>query len=183
MNPVIIIILTLIIIAAIISMIYITNYNKLLYYKKRVEHAESVILEELNIRYDLVGKTKSTIKKNTKMDLDIYETLDKAKESQVNIIDFEKEITNAIQTIYLVMTDFPKLEEKKEFKKIIRELNESDTKIDAAKAYYNDNNQVLIDMIKTFPSNIVAVINKIKVKPFYEAKQIFNEQEKEEITE
>jgi len=180
MKLAIIIILTLIIIAAIITMIYINNYNKLLYYKKRVEYAESVILEELNVRYDLVNKTKATIKKNTKKDLDIYDALDKAKENHDNVIDYEKELTNAIQTIYLVMTDYPKLEEKKEFKKIIRELQESDTKIDAAKGYYNNNNQILNDMIKSFPSNIVALFNGTKVKSFYEAKQIFKEEIKEE---
>lgn len=183
MKLAIIIILTLIIIVAILTMIYINNYNKLLYYKKRVEYAESVILEELNVRLELVNKTKSIIKKNTKMDLDIYETLEKAKDSPS--MDYEKEITNAIQTIYLVMTDYPKLEEKKEFKKIIRELEESDTKIDAAKSYYNDNTQVLNDMVKSFPSSIIAIFTKTKVKPFYEAKKIFKEEEQkeEEITE
>ena len=177
MNPVIITILTIIIIIAILFMFYITNYNKLLYYKKRVEHAESVILEELNVRYELVTKTRKTIEKNTKMDLDIYDNLDKSKSAQTNIVDYEKELTNAIQTIYLVTNDYPKLQEKKEFKKILRELNESDTKIDAAKAYYNDNNSNLISLIKSFPSNIIALIHKIKSKPFYEAKEVFTEKD------
>ena len=84
-------------------------------------------------------------------------------------------IANAIDTIYVIKNDYPKINEKKEFKEIIKKLTESDTKINAAKSFYNKNNTILIDYLKRFPSNIIGKINKISIRPSYEAKDIFNE--------
>jgi hypothetical protein len=57
----------------------------------------------------------------------------------------------------------------------MRKLDESDTRINAAKDFYNKNNTKLIALIKAFPSNIVALIHKINIQPYYDAKEIFNE--------
>lgn len=175
MNSIIIILLTIIIIASIFIMLYITLYNKLQFSKIRIDEAEKVILEELQNRYELIENCKKTIEKNTKMDLTIFSDLEKIKKSNISSYDYEKKITEAVATIYLIKNDYPKIEEKKEFKEILRKLNESDTKLDAAKSFYNKNNSKLISLIKAFPSNIIALIHGIKVQPFYDAKEIFNE--------
>lgn len=175
MKTIVIVLLTIIMIISIISAIYIILYNKLQFSKIRIEEAEKVILEELQNRFDLIMKAKSTVEKNTKMDLDLFTNLEKAKKSNVSSYDFDRNLNSAIATINMVLTDYPKLEEKKEFKDIIRKLEESDTRINAAKSFYNKNNTILIGLIKSFPSNIVALIHKINIQPFYEAKEIFNE--------
>ena len=120
-------------------------------------------------------KVKPTIEKNTKMDLNLFSDLEKSKRSNVTSYDFDKKITESVVTIYTILNDYPKLDEKKEFMEIIRKLEESDTKINAAKDFYNKNNSVLILMIRKFPSNIVTLIHKINIQPYYEAKEIFNE--------
>lgn len=175
MSTIVIILLTIIIIISIIAAVYIVLYNKLQFSKIRIEEAEKVILEELQNRFDLIMQIKPTIEKNTKMDLDLFTNLEKSKKSNISSYDFDRNLTQAITTIYTILTDYPKLEEKKDFKDIIRKLEESDTKIDAAKSFYNKNNAKLIALIKAFPSNIVALIHKISIQPFYEAKEIFNE--------
>ncbi len=175
MNAIIIILLTLIIIIAIFAMLYITTYNRIQYSKIRVESAQKLILEELNNRYELIMKSKETIEKNTKMDLTLYSDLEKIKNTNISSYELEKKITTAISTIYLIKNDYPKIEERKNFKDIIRKLNESDTKIEAAKSFYNKNNARLISLIKTFPSNIIALIHGIKVQPYYDGKEVFNE--------
>lgn len=175
MKTMVIILLTIIIIAAVISAIYIIIYNKLQFAKIRIEEAEKVILEELQNRFDLILKAKPTIEKNTKMDLDLFSDLEKSKRSNVSSYDFDKKISESVITIYTILNDYPKLDEKKDFMEIIRKLEESDTKINAAKDFYNKNNSVLILMIKKFPSNIVALIHKINIQPYYDAKEIFNE--------
>ncbi len=175
MKTTVIVLLTIIIILAIFSAIYIILYNKLQFAKIRIEEAEKVILEELQNRFDLIMKVKPTIEKNTKMDLNLFSDLEKSKRSNVTSYDFDKKITESVVTISTILNDYPKLDEKKEFMEIIRKLEESDTKINAAKDFYNKNNSVLILMIRKFPSNIVALIHKINIQPYYEAKEIFNE--------
>ena len=175
MQTVIIILLTIIILISIIAMLYIILYNKIQFSKIRIEQAESVIVDELQNRYDLIIKCKNSIEKNTKMDLTLFSDLEKVKQTNINSFDLERKINQAVNTIYLIKNDYPKIEEKKDFREVIRKLNESDTKINAAKSYYNKNNKELITLIKSFPSNIISLIHGIKIQPFYDAIEIFNE--------
>ena len=175
MTTTIIILLTLVIIISIVTVLYISLYNKIQFSKIRIEEAEHEIVEELTNRYELIMKTKKIIEKNTKMDLSFYNNLENFKGNNVSSYDLEKKITEAISTIYLITNDYPKLEEKREFKDLLRKLNESDTKIIAAKSFYNKNNTILNGLIKSFPSSFVCMINGVKVQPYYEGKEIFNE--------
>ena len=175
METILIILLTIIIVLALLAMSYFILYNKIEFSKIRIEQAETVILDELKNRYDLIIKCKKAIEKNTKMDLTLFSDLEKTKESNITSYDLEKKISEAVNTIYLIKNDYPKIEEKKDFREVIRKLNESDTKINAAKSFYNKHNKELISLIKSFPSNIIALIHGIKIQPFYEAVEIFNE--------
>lgn len=177
MLTIIIILLTIIILIAIIAMIYIVLYNKIQFSKIRIEQAEKVILDELKNRYNLILKCKSAIEKNTKMDLTLFSDLEKTMETNINSYDLERKINQSVSTIYLIKNDYPKIEEKKNFREVIRKLNESDNKINAAKSFYNKNNKELIALIRTFPSNIIALIHKIRIQPFYESVEIFNEKD------
>lgn len=175
MNPILIVLLTIIIIAALLSMLYISLYNKLQFSKIRIVEAEKLILDELENRYNIIMSLKKTIEKNTKMDINIFKELEAAKKTNITSYELEKKITKAINVIYVIKADYPKLEEKKDFKSSITKLEESDTKLDAAKSFYNKNNAKLIALIKAFPSNIIALIHGIKIQPFYDGKEIFNE--------
>lgn len=175
METILIILLTIVIVLALLAMSYFILYNKIEFSKIRIEQAETVILDELKNRYDLIIKCKKAIEKNTKMDLTLFSDLEKTKESNITSYDLEKKINEAVNTIYLIKNDYPKIEEKKDFREVIRKLNESDTKINAAKSFYNKHNKELISLIKSFPSNIIALIHGIKIQPFYEAVEIFNE--------
>lgn len=175
METILIILLTIIIIASLLAMSYIILYNKIQFSKIRIEQAETVILEELKNRYDLIIKCKKAVEKNTKMDLTLFSDLEKTKQTNITTYDLERKINDAVNTIYLIKNDYPKIEEKKDFREVIRKLNESGTKINAAKSFYNKHNKELITLIKSFPSNIIALIHGIKIQPFYEAVEIFNE--------
>ncbi len=175
MEMILIILLTIIIITTLLAMSYFILYNKIQFSKIRIEQAETVILDELKNRYDLIIKCKKAIEKNTKMDLSLFSDLEKTKNSNITSYDLERKINEAVNTIYLIKNDYPKIEEKKDFREVIRKLNESDTKINAAKSFYNKHNKELITLIKSFPSNLIALIHGIKIQPFYDAIEIFNE--------
>ncbi len=149
--------------------------NKLVYSKIRIDEAEKSIIDELNRRCELIKKCQSTIEKNTKMDLTLFHELEKIQTTSISSYDLERKVTEAINIIYLVKNDYPKIEEKKDFRETLRKLNESDTKIDAAKSFYNKNNNKLVTLLKKFPYNLVAMTKGIKIQPYYEGKDIFNE--------
>lgn len=175
MNTTLIIIFITLIIIGLITLLYISLYNKLLFYKIRIEEAEKLIIDELENRYNLIMSCRKTIEKNTKKDINIFKELEDVKDTNITPYEFEKKISKAINTIYMIKNDYPKLEEKKDFKNALVKFDESDTKFNAAKSFYNNHNNKLVSLIKSFPSNVIALIHKIKIQPFYEGKEIFNE--------
>lgn len=175
MYIIIIILLTIIIISILLATLYIILYNKIQFSKIKIEQAENVIVDELKVRYDLIKSCKKTIEKNTKMDLTLFSELESIMKTNTNSFELERKINQAVKTIYLIKNDYPRIEEKKEFKEIIRKLNESDTAINAAKSFYNKNNKELLTLTKKFPSNIIALIHHINTSSFYDAIEVFNE--------
>ena len=175
MNTILVALFTIIIVASLIAALYIILYNKLQFSKIRIDEAEKVILEEIKNRYDLVMQCKNIIKKTTKKEIDILKDIETSYKTNISSYLIEKKINDGIKTIYVINNDYPKLETKKEYKEIMRKIEESNEKIEAAKSFYNKNNATLIALVKSFPSNIIALIHKIDIKPFYDGKEIFNE--------
>ncbi len=177
MQTIIIVLLTIIIIVTVLATIYISLYNKIQFSKIRIDEAEKIIIEELHNCYNLIQSCKKTIEKNTKMDISMFTELERFKKGKGLSYDFDKKITATLATIEVIRNDYPKIEEKKDFKETMRKIDESQTKIDAAKSFYNKYNSRLVTMIKSFPCNIIASIHGIYAQPFYEAKEIFNEKD------
>ena len=174
MNATHIFLITLVILIAIVVTLYIRKMSKLKFYKTRTTEAEKVIEEELKLRHELINETKPIIQKNTKMDLDFYEDLEKYTSSNISTIELEKQLTACIATINMITDDYPKLLDKKGYKDILRKISESTTKLDAAKQFYNNNNNRLSELLKTFPSNIIGKIKGYEATSNYDAKKIFN---------
>ena len=174
MNATHIVLITLLIVVTIVVTLYIRKISKLKFYKTRTTEAEKVIEEELKIRQDLINETKPIVKKNTKMELDFYDELEKLTSSNISTIELEKQLTACIATINMITDDYPKLLDKKGYKDILRKISESTTKLDAAKQFYNNNNNRLSELLKTFPSNIIGKIKGYEATSNYDAKEIFN---------
>jgi len=174
MNATHIILITLLIIITILVTLYIRKIFKLKFLKTRTNEAEKVIEEELKLRHDLIMSTKPIVKKNTKMDLNFYDELEKMTNSNINTIELEKQLTASIATLHVIINDYHKIIEKKDFRDIMRKISESDTKLNAAKSFYNNNNSKLNDLLKKFPTSLIGKLKGYKISSNYEAKEIFN---------
>ena len=168
-NMTIIILLTIAIIITLLISTYIKSLSSLEFYKIRIQKAQEEIEKELNNRYELIKDASDIIEKNTKIDLkDYHELKDMKEKNNISTIELDKKETASIKTIYLLSNDYPKISKKKEFKDDLRKLNESDTKITAAKSFYNENNTNHNNLLKKFPTSIIGIINKYKPQGQYE---------------
>ena len=179
MNATLMIFIAIVVLVVIISCIYVYNLSRLKFYKSRIDSSIVVINEELENRYKLIQDTKTSVEKSTKKDIDFYKELETIKETNITSYELDKKITDAINTLYLIKNDYPKLADKKDFKELVRKLNESDTKITAAKSFYNKNNDLLVSLLKKFIPGLVGKINKIRILPFYETVEVFEEDVKD----
>ena len=171
------IILTILIIITLLVCITYSFNNKLNFYNIRIKKAEEEIEKELDNRYSIVKEIQKTIEKSTKMELKIYKDLDDLRDKKtISTIEYDKLLNELVEMIYLIQNDYPKINKKRDFKETITKLNESNTIIIAAKSFYNENNLVLIKLLKKFPTNIIGKFKHIKILPNYE---IINKLEEE----
>ena len=72
--------------------------------------------------------------------------------------------------------DYDSLEKNKDFTNIINSLYDSDEKLEAAKSFYNKYTSKLNEVIRKFPSNIIALIHQIKTKAYFDGKNMFDDE-------
>nr|MCR5483359.1 LemA family protein [Bacilli bacterium] len=106
---------------------------------------------------------------------DFYNHLEDIKNTNIQAYELDIEINKAIETLRVIDTDYKKLSEKKEFKDVLRKFEESDTKITAAKSFFNKNNECLMNYTKKIVPKLIAKVNKIKIQPSFETVELFSE--------
>ena len=163
-------ILVLIIIVGIIAIAYVITYNNLVNYKIKIEKAEGIIDENLRQKYDLIVKMNIAIKKVvTKKDY-LKDYID-LKDKRISNYELDRKLTEAMNIILEVKNDYNELDNK-EFNNELKEINIINETLTSCKTYYNKNTTELNQIIRKFPSNIVAKIHRYKIKPFFDGKNM-----------
>ena len=162
--------LIIIIILGILAIIYAINYNNLVTYKLKIDKAEGLIDEALRNKYDLIAKINITIKKViTKKDyLKKYIDL---KNKRITNYDLDRKLTEAHRLILELKEDNKELNTK-EINKDLRQIDHINETLISCKSYFNKNTSELNEIIRKFPSNIVAKIHGFKIKPFFDGKNM-----------
>ncbi len=167
--------LFIIIIFGSIGILYIYQYNKLQHSKTKINQAECLIDEALRSRYDLLVRVDKYIQTELDNDKTFFKNLDKLKNENISNFDLDRRITEYYNLWMQIKNDYPDLNNKKAFKELINEDKRIDEKLQAAKSYYNKYTSELNDLIRTFPSNIVARMHKIEIKTFFDGKNMEDE--------
>ena len=167
--------LFIIIIFGSIGILYVYQYNKLQHSKTKIYQAECLIDEALRSRYDLLVRVDKYIQTELENDKTFFKNLDKLKNENISNFDLDRRITEYYNLWMQIKNDYPDLNNKKAFKELINEDKRLDEKLQAAKSYYNKYTSELNDLIRTFPSNIVARMHKIEIKTFFDGKNMEDE--------
>ena len=163
-------ILILIIIVGTIIIVYATVYNNLIIYKLKIEKAEGTIDEALRNKYDCIVRLNNLIKKVvTKKDY-LKEFID-LKDKRITNYDMDRKLTEAVNIIIDVKNDYSELDTK-EFNKELKTINKINEELTSSKNYFNKNTSELNELIRKFPTNIVAKIHHYTIKPFFDGKNM-----------
>jgi len=164
--------LIIVIIGGIIGIIYVNNYNKLQYLKTKIEQSENIIDESLRFKYDMIVKINSLIKKVIKDKKEYLKEYVNLKNHKISNFDLDRKLIEAMNVIYELQNDYSALEKDDELKGILHEIKTTDEKLSAVKNYYNKNTSLCNELVRKFPSMIVAKIHKFKIKPFFDGKDM-----------
>ena len=179
MNLISIIILISILVIGLLIIQYIFNYNKLQEMNIKINEAESIIDNELRNKYDLVLKSSSIINKLLKKEVTYFKELEKLKSDNISNFELDRKITEGENLIYKVKNDFASLEDNETYNEIFNDLKNTDEILLAAKSFYNKYTTEINLIIKKFPSNIIAKIHRIKVRNYFDGKNMFDDEIKD----
>ena len=167
--------LFIIIIAGALVILYAYQFNKLQHSKTKINHAEMLIDESLRNRYDFLTKVDSFVKSELKNDKSFFKGLDKVKEENISNYDLDRKLTEYIVIFEQLKTDYEELGNSKTYKELATENKQIDEKLEAAKNFYNKYTSELNDLIRQFPSNVVAKMHGFEIAPFFDGKNMQDE--------
>ena len=166
--------LIIIIIGAIVGIYYITVFNKLNDLKTKIDTAESIIDENLRVKYDTLIRISNSLKVKMKENKNYFKEYEKLNKMNITNFEMDRKLNEGLTTI-LKMQDDAGLDSDEELNKEIEAIKRLDEKLTAAKNYYNKNTSIENDLIRKFPTNLIAHFHNFKVKLFFDGKDMEDE--------
>ncbi len=173
----------LIIVLVLIVLWAISVYNSLIALRNRVKDQWAQIDVQLKRRFDLIPNLVETVKGYTKHESETLEAVIKARNTYVSATVPEEqmkadgELTKAISKLFALTESYPELKANTNFQALQQELTETESKIAAARQFYNDTVMVYNNKVCMVPSNIIASLFKFNKETFFEA----NETERQNV--
>ncbi len=169
---VLLIILLVIIIIGLLSIYYVVTYNKYQEYIIRINESESKIDNNIREKFDLLGKAINVIKGTLDIEGDIFPDIIKLRSRKLSSFDLNRKLVDTMLEFDRIKEENEKLLKSDTFKEIDEKLHTIESDIDALQKYYNSIISKYNTLVRSFPSNIVALISKYKVKTYFDGKDM-----------
>ena len=151
-------------------------YNKLVNARNKVENQFSQVDIQLKRRADLIPNLVETVKGYAKHEEAVFNAITEARQNMINAktpeetVQADAALSSALGRLLAlaVSEDNPELKANENFLELQRELTDTETKIQAARQFYNTVVMGLNTQIEQFPSNIVARMFGITPEKLFE---------------
>ncbi len=169
-----IIVLLILITLSVILVVFITTFNQFQDYTIRINEAEESIDSTLRKRFDLLNKSIGIIKANCKEDK-VLEEIVQLKSKKLTNFELDRKLYDSINEFNTFKEKYPNLQESEAYLKIELGLFESESEIVSLRKYYNDIITDYNKMVKSVPSNLIALLMHCKTKSYFDGNHIDKE--------
>lgn len=166
-------VLLIIIISALLLIWAIATYNQFQSFIIRINEVEANIDTTLRRRFDLLNKADEICKVVVKNN-DYFKDLKQLKEERLSNFELDRRLYPIISELETLKITNPEINANENFNKIFLSLHESELEIGAYRKYYNDYITKYNHKAKSFPSIIIAILSRFKVKPYYDNKNQYD---------
>ncbi|MBI2012630.1 LemA family protein [Candidatus Curtissbacteria bacterium] len=152
-------------------------YNGLITARVRIREAWSQIEVQLKRRSSLIPNLVETVKGYAKHEKAVFENVTKARsallaaKSPRQSAAAENMLAGALKTLFAVAEAYPNLKASDNFKELQQELSDTETKVAAARQFYNANVMDYNTKIKVFPNVLFANFFGFTQEEFFEAEE------------
>src|SRR5574344_1568664 len=164
--------LIIVILGCLAAIVYVFYYNRLQDCKLKTDEAESIIDEALREKYDLIVNIKNLICNSIKDDKINFKNIEKLKDQDISNFELDRELKDYEALIIKVNDDYKNLDENKDFIEYFNQIKRTNEKISAAKNFYNTYITESNELVRKFPSNIIAKFHNITIKNFFDGKDM-----------
>lgn len=175
MNSFLITLFLIITITIILLIYYINLYNKINESIIRIDEAESRIDNNLRDKYDLLNRSISLFRNKIELDDNAFKEIIKLRARKISNFDLDRILVKSYNEFLTIYESNSALRESDEIFKVSRQLEIINEELLTLRNYYNANITNYNQMIKKFPTNIVAKIKKYKERPYYDLKNMTDE--------
>ncbi|MDE6478041.1 MAG: LemA family protein [Alphaproteobacteria bacterium] len=164
---------TAIAIAAVLLLYFVSVYNGLVARRTQAREAWATIDTQLKRRYDLIPNLVETVRGAAKHERETLDAVISARNAAMSATGADKsaaenQLTGALKSIFALSESYPTLRANENFLELQREITDTETKIQAARQFYNTVVMGLNTQIEQFPSSIVARMFGFVPERFFE---------------
>ena len=174
---IIIVTLSIVIIFCLILILLIATYNHFQDYIIRINEADVSIDAALRKRFDLLNKSISIIKANINSEEEMLNVIAKLRSKKITNFELDRGLYDAINEFHSWKEKYPDLQTNEEIIKIDINLMESESEIVGLRKYYNDIITDYNKLVKSAPSNIIALLKGYKAKDYFDGNNVDKEKE------
>lgn len=166
-----------------ISLWFLMIYNRFVSLRNRVKEAYSEIDVQLKRRSSLIPNLVETVKGYIKHEKGVLEEVTKARTALMGASSLKDRaaandmLSGALKSLFAVAENYPNLKASENFIQLQNELSDTETKVAAARQFYNTNVMDLNTSLETFPASIVGNMFGFQKSEFFQA----TEEEKADV--
>jgi LemA protein len=154
-------------------------YNSLIRLRQHVRDSWSGIETELRRRYDLIPNLVNTVKGYAAHEKEVLTAVTEARTqalastgSPSHQATDENVLVKQLGCLFAVSEGYPDLKASENFLELMRELSNTEDRIQASRRLYNGNVRDLNTRIEVFPSNIIASLFSFKHAEYFEIEEV-----------
>ena len=169
--------LSIITIISAITLVFTLNYNRIQDCIIRINEAEVNIDSVLRKRFDLLNKSISIIKTTTNTEEDVLDIIVKLRSKKITNFELDRSLYDAINEFNTYKLKYKELANCEDYLKIEINLFESESEIVALRKYYNDIITDYNKLVKSFPSNLIALVRNYLAKSYCDGNNLEEEKQ------
>lgn len=166
--------LILILLALLLVVYTIIQYNRLVRLNVQVDEAFSQIEVQLKRRADLIPNLVETVKGYASHEREALENVVQARAASTTastlpaIAAADGALTNALRGLLAVAEAYPDLKASSNFLQLQEELATTENKVSFSRQFYNETVRSLNTAVKTIPTSFFVSLAKVGEREFYE---------------
>ena len=164
----------LLIVLAVLIILVIGMYNKLVSLRNEAKNAWAGIDVQLKRRYDLIPNLVETAKGYLTHERTVLENVIKARQQAIDVSGVKAQekaenfLTQTLRSLFAVVENYPNLKANQNMLSLQEQLTTTENKISFARNNYNDWVMNLNKAVEQFPTNIIANTFGFKKEDFFE---------------